>query len=224
MSGDVRASRRLKHKYKRLFTKLEYLYSELDYHKEEHGYRKQEFQEAFLEFCDDHGYDCSTRKVIETYEQKQTDPYKVRLDDQEQQEIIEDLFDEPDEDDSERDLKNLYKKIAVQTHPDKLMFEEIEAIKEKKKRLFLEAKEALEQENFYRMSQIASELGLELPEPNDQQLKWMRTEKKKIEKVLEGITQTFEWVYGEENQSAPKINLFYRYVDIIGCVKLEKEG
>lgn len=224
MPGGTRANRRLKAKYKRLLTELEYLYSELEFHQEEHTVRKEEFQEEFLEFCEEHGYDCTTRKTHEAYEQQQFDPYKVHLSEDEERSLSDDLFDNDlDPQESEKDLKNLYKKIATKTHPDKLLYEDIEGAKERKKKMFLEAQSALQEENYYKMLQLAKELGIELPEPNEQQVMWMRAEKKKIEKIISGITQTFEWVYGEENPSMPKVNLFYRYVDIIGCVKLQKE-
>ena len=124
-----------------------------------------------------------------------------------------------DPDDASKDLKALYKKIATQTHPDKLINEEIEAVKQRKNKLFLEAKAALENKDFFRLSQIAEELGLDLPEPTRQQLVWMRKEKKKIEKVRKSIAETFEWVYGETEDEAARTNIFHRYVQIIGCVK-----
>ena len=224
MSGDVKASRRLKSKYKRLLTELEYLYTKLDYITEEHAIRKEEFQEDFVEFCEEHGYDCTTKKTQETYEEKQIDPYVVNLDDQELDEIQDDLEEDPEDlGDESKDLKNLYRKIATQTHPDKLIAEKQESIKEKKKRLFLEAKKALEDSNFFKMAKIAKELDVELPEPTRQQLVWMRSEKKKIEKTIDSVQRTFEWIYGDEHPEVPKVNLFYRYAEIIGCVKLQKE-
>tara|TARA_E500000331_G_C17259773_1_gene714703 strand:- start:2437 stop:3120 length:684 start_codon:yes stop_codon:yes gene_type:complete len=224
MPADVKSSRRLNAKHKRLLTELQYLYSQLDYITEEHSLRKEEFQEDFLDFCEEYGYDCTTPKSQETYQEKSVDPYVVDLNDQEIDEIEEDLEEDLEEsDDGTRDLKNLYRKIAVQTHPDKLLSEKKEEIKDKKKRLFMEAKRALEDGNFFKMAQIAKELDVDLPPPTHQQLVWMRSEKKKIEKAVEGVKQTFEWIYGEEKPPVPKINLFYRYAEIIGCVKLEKE-
>lgn len=229
MAGRDRASRQIRSKYRRLLRELKYLYSELEYYTEEHEIRKGEFQEDFLVFCEEYGYDCSTRKTLEKYQEKQFDPYRSAVGEEEAKLIEEEVYNDPsdesiDPSDAEKDLKTLYKKIATCTHPDKLTKEELEATKLKKKQLFMEAKKALENKDFYRLSQIAEELGLELPEPTRQQLVWMRKEKAKIEKIIQGISGTFEWVYGEDNPSMPKINLFYRYVDIIGCVKLQKEG
>jgi leucyl aminopeptidase len=224
MSADVKASRRLKSKYKRLLTELEYLYSKLDYVTEEHAHRKEEFQEDFLEFCEEHGYDCTSQKTRDTYQKKQVDPYIVDLNDADFAEIEDELQEDLEHSgDGTKDLKNLYRKIATQTHPDKLLKEKQESAKERKKRLFLEAKEALEQNNFFKMAQIAKELDVELPEPTHQHLVWMRQEKTKIEKTISGVKETFEWAYGEDSPQIPKVNLFYRYAKIIGCVKLEKE-
>jgi len=227
MAGRDRESGRIKSRYRKLLRELKYLYSELEYYTEEHEYRKQEFNDDFLEFCEDYGYDCNTRKAHENFIKKQIDPYRASITDDETSEIEKELpldTENTDTDDPEKELKRLYKKIATQTHPDKLTKEEVEATKDRKHELFLNARRALENKDFYQLVLIAEELGIDLPAPTRQQLVWMRKEKKKIEKIMEEIRQTFEWIYGEEDVAVPRINLFYRYVELLGCVKLEKEG
>ena len=227
MSGKDRTSRRLQAKYKKLIGELRYLYTDLDYHTEEHGYRKEEFQEDFADWCEEQGYDCSRPVSQKAFRDKSKDPYKERVTDKELQQIEEEVYNDPedlseDPEDAEKDLKALYKKIAVKTHPDKLTQEE-ESAKDRKQRLFMEAKKAYDEKNFFRLSQIAEELGVEMPPPSKQQLLWMREEKKRVEKVIESIVKTYEWICGEEKPMMPKDMLYQQYADIIGCVKLEKE-
>ena len=230
MSGKDRTNRRLLAKYKKLIGELRYLYTNLDYHKEEHGYRKEDFNDTFRDWCEEFGYDCSSLKTRETFEEKQVDPYKQKVTKKELEEIQEKVYNDPEElsedsEDAEKDLKALYKKIATKTHPDKLTFEEEESIKEKKRQLFMEAKQAFDEQNFFRLSQIAEQLGVELPPPSKQQLVWMSEEKKRIEKIISNIEQTYEWVCGEPENPNMTLEMLYRqYAETIGCVKLEKEG
>ena len=224
MTRRDRESRQVKAKYRKLLRELRYLYSELDYYAEEHGHRKKEFAEDLEFFCEEFDYDCTTLKTAEEYQKKQVDPYRQEVTSEESDEIQDDVEqgteDEPaDPDDAEKDLKTLYRKIATQTHPDKLINEEVEAARERKKRLFLEAREALENKDYYKLSQVADELGIELPRPTRQQLVWMRKEKKKIEKTIKSITETYEWVYGEAEAADARNNIFHSYVKVIGCVK-----
>ena len=227
MARRDRESRQVKAKYRKLLRELRYLYSELEYHTEEHEHRKREFAEDLQLFCEEFGYDCTTLNTAEQYEKKQVDPYAQNITSEENDEIksaVEEGLEDapPDPDDAEKDLKTLYKKIATQTHPDKLINEQIEAARKRKQRLFMEAREALESKDYYKLSQIAEELGIELPEPTRQQLVWMRKEKKKIEKTVEAITKTYEWVYGEAEAADARNNIFHSYVDVIGCVKTKE--
>ncbi len=227
MSGQDRTTRRLRARYKKLFSELRYLYADLEYHKEEHEYRKQEFYDAFADWCEDHGFDCSRKQTRETFEKKQVDPYDQKVTEKELKEIEEEIYndlEDLEETDAEKDLKSLYKKIAIKTHPDKLSAEEEQSIKDRKNHLFMEAKKAFDEKNFFKLSQIAEELGVDMPPPSRQQLVWLREEKKRIEKIIENIDKTYEWICGEENPMLPVEVLYQQYADAIGCVKLEKEG
>ena len=230
MSGNDRINRRLRAKHKKLIGELRYLYTDLEYHKEEHQFRKEDFNDSFRNWCEEYGFDCSRPSTQETFNEKQSDPYKQKVTKKELKEIKEEVYNDPEElsedpEDAEKDLKTLYKKIATKTHPDKLTSEEEESIKERKRKLFMEAKEALDEQNFFKLSQIAEELGVELPPPSKQQLVWMKEEKKRIEKIIHNIEQTYEWVSGEPHNPNMTLEMLYRqYADVIGCVKLEKEG
>jgi hypothetical protein len=229
VSGKDRTVRRLRAKHKKLLGELRYLYTDLEYHEEEHGYRKQEFQDSFKEWCGENGYDCFTSQARKTFEEKQVDPYKQEVTEKELKEIQEEVYNDPEElsedpDDAEKELKALYKKIATKTHPDKLLRETEDSIKKRKQRLFMEAKQAYDNKNFFRLSQIAEELGVDMPPPSKQQLVWMREEKKRVEKIIESIAKTYEWICCEEGLEMPIEILYQQYADIIGCVKLEKEG
>lgn len=91
------------------------------------------------------------------------------------------------------EVKKMFKKIASQCHPDKLQDLEDGFEKRKKHELYQKARAALESDDVLIMADVASELGVEIPEITEAQLK--QTEKKimTIKKELGMIESTAVW-------------------------------
>lgn len=91
------------------------------------------------------------------------------------------------------EVKKMFKKIASQCHPDKLQDLEDGFEKRKKYELYQKARAALESDDVLIMADVASELGVEIPEITEAQLK--QTEKKimTIKKELGMIESTAVW-------------------------------
>ena len=120
----------------------------------------------------------TTLNTAEQYEKKQFDPCAQNITPKtmKSERCREGLEDAPPDPETQKDLKTLYKKIAAQTLPDKLINEQIEAARKRKQRLFMEAREALENKDYYKLSQIAEELNIGY-RSHRQQLVWMRKKK-----------------------------------------------
>ena len=123
------------------------------------------------------------------------------------------LQSEPEEKDE--DLYKLYKKIASLTHPDVIPISEKEELKQKRIQQFIEVQEAYKQKNWYKLCQIAISLGLEVPEPKKQHLKWMESEGVRIRNRIEHIKSTFAWVwYNEEDDKKDLVmRNYFRAID-----------
>ena len=91
------------------------------------------------------------------------------------------------------EVKKMFKKIASQCHPDKLQDLEDGFEKRKKHELYQKARAALENDDVLIMADVASELGVEIPEITEAQLK--QTEQKiiTIKKELSMIESTAVW-------------------------------
>lgn len=91
------------------------------------------------------------------------------------------------------EVRKMFRKIATQCHPDKLhdMTDGFE--KRKKEELYEKARQALESDDMVLMADVASELGMEIPEISKEQLK--KTEQKimAIKKELHQIESTLVW-------------------------------
>ena len=206
-------------KNKKQFLELDYLYAELDYYEEGLKEAQNEFQEAFFDYSKTNnlGYNQPQKPVnslstdISTFVEEEEDNSYERYEtpSEEQQEVQS----EPEEKDE--DLYKLYKKIASLTHPDVIPISEKEELKQKRIQQFIEAQEAYKQKNWYKLCQIAISLGLEVPEPKKQHLKWMESEGVRIRNRIEHIKSTFAWVwYNEEDDKKDLVmRNYFRAID-----------
>ena len=91
-----------------------------------------------------------------------------------------------DEDINPKSFKNLYRKIAFETHPDK-------GYSKIKVKLFNEAKEAYTNGSWFNLVEIASILGIILPNPTKQQLESLSLEGKEINSKITIIKNSVSW-------------------------------
>jgi hypothetical protein len=204
-------------KIKKQFLELKFLYADLDYYEEGLKEAQQEFQEAFYDRCEERGFEQHKRPekntavtssstdigtFIEEEEQENENNYNYSsYSNPPKEEEVEQVKEEKDE-----DLSKLYKKIASLTHPDTIPSNEKEELKQKRINQFIQAQEAYKNKNFYQMCQIALELGLEIPEPKKEHLKWLDKEAERIRKRIEHIKITYAWVwYNEEEENKNKV-------------------
>jgi hypothetical protein len=207
-------------KNKKQFLELDYLYAELDYYEEGLKEAQNEFQEAFFDYSkrNNLGYNQPQKPAnslstdISTFFEKEDEDnfyerYETPQEEQQQTES------EPEEKDE--DLYKLYKKIASLTHPDVIPLSEKEELKQKRIQQFIEAQEAYKQKNWYKLCQIAISLGLEVPEPKKQHLKWMESEGVRIRNRIEHIKSTFAWVWynEEDNKKDLVMRNYFRAID-----------
>jgi len=208
-------------KIKKQFLELKFLYADLDYYEEGLKEAQQEFQEAFYDRCEEKGFHQHKRPEKSTVETSSSTDIGTFLDEEEeetsyhnvpppQQEVeVEQVKEEKDE-----DLSKLYKKIASLTHPDTIPLNEKEELRQRRISQFIQAQEAYKNKNFYQMCQIALELGLEVPEPKKEHLKWLDQEADRIRKRIEHIKSTYAWVwYNEEEENKNKV--MDRYLSIV---------
>jgi hypothetical protein len=101
-----------------------------------------------------------------------------------------------DEDNAESEpdseLKSLYREIAKETHPDKLLESDERAVKEKTK-LFQEAYDAVDSKDWFKLREIASDLGIDSPEPSEKQIKLLEISIKEVGAKIKSAHKTVAW-------------------------------
>ena len=115
-------------------------------------------------------------------------------------------------------LRKMFKSIASKTHPD-LLSEESEFERERKSNLFIEAKQAYEDEDFSNLIRISKELGIDLPDLPPEVIHKMEQEVVTINKEIIVIHSTYvwQWVFApsKEQRDSTLQELFKRMHEYI---------
>lgn len=197
----------IKKKQEKLILELKYHYADLEYHEDVFKDAQDEFKESFYEQAPKFGFNVEKPKPVEVLsntEISRTTPFQFQEKVEQQAETVKENILEFEKEEKDPDIHNLFKKIIKLTHPDTFSENDSLEQKHKKTQMFLKAKNAAENKNWYELSQIALELGIELPEPTKKHLKWLEDEIKRIKDRIQHITSTFAWHWftSEDNRDS----------------------
>ena len=110
--------------------------------------------------------------------------------------------------------KSLYKKIASQTHPDKMRraghYE-----KKYKNNLFETAREAMEQNDYHSICKIAEKLEIELPKPTPANVDSLTRTRDKVSEKVNRLRRSLPWSWYLESNIKKKNEMVLRYVENI---------
>ena len=206
--------KRLQAKYKRLLLELEFLYEDLEYHEDVQDDARREFQRAFLAYCASQNIDYETEIIKEDVKDiKSSDPDAISFHDEDGVNVDEDVK-QLEKKGKPEQISKLFKQIASKTHPDKFSNAEKEA-QIINKQVFLQAKEAAEESNYFKLQQIARRMGLDLPNPTPNDLKLMKDEARRIKSKIKGIQKTAAWMWYDLEDETPRKELMKRYFDTV---------
>jgi len=197
----------IKKKQEKLILELKYHYADLDYHEDVFKDAQEEFKESFYELAPKFGFNVEKPKPVEILfntELSRTSPYEFQERVEQQSQAVSNQILEFEKEEQDPDIHSLFRKIIKLTHPDTFTEGETVEQKHKKTQMFLKAKNAAENKNWYELSQIALELGIELPEPTKKHLKWLEAEITRIKERIAHITSTYAWLWftSDENRDS----------------------
>ena len=199
----IRKNRRLQRKYKNLILELKYLYSELEFHEEELEGASVSFQEALTIYCVEHKIDLFAGAAPKPQTPTTSDSLEIL-----ESEIVEIR---------DKDLKKIFKMIALVCHPDKLL-KLSEKEQEEKTDLFIKAQQEAKAGNLYQLSQIAIELEIKLPPPRDSQLKLLQKEASEVQNKISQASGTYAWAWSDEDDEDKREDLLKNYVDLMHSI------
>lgn len=183
MSDDL-----LKMKHHKMLFELKFLYADLEYHQTIMNGATSSFQNEFLKRIEEIG-------VKETLFPAGTDIPDSKKEDIE--EVNNEEIFQIDKAKISKESKELFRKIASLTHPDKVPKTASKQEREHKEAIFLRASRASEKDNLFALQQIAIDLGFEISSPTEEQMDIFVKEADGIKRKTKGMQATYAWSWNE---------------------------
>ena len=108
----------------------------------------------------------------------------------------------------------LFKKIATETHPDKLNVYDYDFVERRERtRDFNDANEALSEKQYFTLIEIAEKYEIPLPRNYNQQSRWMKREIKKIKHAIELEKQTYNYAFSEAETDEERTQIIQNFTE-----------
>jgi len=187
----------LKIKYDKLLSELKFLEDDLRYHQTLLDEAKREFSRVFDETVRELGvldslFPSKQKPPKPTPAPRSPKPKKT----------------------PRKETRELFKKIATVTHPDKIL-ELPPAEKEKKEEKFKEATIAAEEDKILSLHKIANEVGVEVPEMSETQLALFEEEIHTHKQKIENIQRTWMWAWLNSPDDDSKDVIMKNYINFL---------
>jgi len=181
----------LKMKYDKLLSELKFLEDDLKYHKTLFDLEMNEFSETF---------DAKAREmgVLDRLQAPKVNPKPP----QKKRKV------------SRKETRDLFKKIATVTHPDKLLDLPL-AEKEEKEKKFLEATEAAEEDRILSLHKIANEVGVEISEISEIQIALFEDEISIHKQNIENLKKTWMWIWLNAADEEARDAIMLKYINFL---------
>ena len=110
-------------------------------------------------------------------------------------------------------FSKLFKKLAVQLHPDKLANTNLtQQQKDEMLKMFTNAKEALEEKKYFVLIDYAEKLNIPLPKNYKQQVRWMKKELDIVRGTIGNKTRSYNYMFSECDTEQQKDILVRQFV------------
>ena len=199
---------KLEKKHELVLLRLRYLKKELQFTEETHESASEEFLEAY-------------KKKVASLPEAQKDKIRNALEkenkkrtrrEQAKKVIKKEKKKEEGQADKEKSAKRLFKEVAKASHPD-VMNAASEKEREKKEVLFKKAQEAVSENRYFDLIEVAEKLDIDIPPPSPEGLNLLKESVSKINAQIKSLKSTFAWVwYHSENR---KLQVMSDYISRI---------
>ena len=201
-------------KWKRALNEIKFKHSELELIKEICRTHGVEFHMFMEEYCEQNGINLnklnqekSVREAkakeqfqaIQEEQQKAPEGKMVISENHftENAPPVDELFvEEKDHDEMRRAFKDLFKKLALNLHPDRaagLTAEE----REVRLSMFKDAKQALDNGDYFLLLEMSEKFNIRMPKNYKQQTRWMKARIKQLNQQIQAEKHTYNYVFSE---------------------------
>ena len=204
-------------KHKKLILELKYLYVDLEYHEDIFKDAQEEFKESFYEYSAKNNLGYKKPEEQKSFNVSNSTDISIFVEEEKEERTSHNTDPLPDlqfeKEEVDTDFNSIFKKIAHLTHPDLHNKMDSEEARRKKTEMFLKAKKAVDNKNWFELCQIAMDLDIKLPEPTKQHLKWLEDEITRTKERIQRITSTYAWLW--YNEEANRENIMSNYMSVI---------
>jgi hypothetical protein len=119
-----------------------------------------------------------------------------------------------DKDEMHKTFKDLFKKLALNLHPDRvgdLTPEE----RDVRLSMFKDAKQALDNEDYFLLLEMSEKFSIRIPKNFKQQTRWMKAKIKQIDQEIQTQKHTYNYVFSEcetEDEKVKVVKNFLRQI------------
>ena len=120
-------------------------------------------------------------------------------------------------------FNKLFRRIAMELHPDKLSKIKSEEETKHKTQKFNEAKQALDKKKYFVLLDLAKELNITTPKNYRQQIRWMKKEITKIENSIDASKKTYNYLFSECDTEEEKDDLIVKFMNQLFGINIQKQ-
>jgi hypothetical protein len=200
-----------KAKYEKMVSELGYLEADLEYHQAIMNESQIAFEEALDETAKKKGVNLNRGKPKS---KKGPPPQRSTKKNKKKK--------------PRKKTKDLYKKIASAAHPDKLLDCSDEE-RERKKKLFVEASKALEEDMVLTLHRLAKEVGIDPGDLDDEDLEMFKVQIEELKTKISQLESTWIWAWINAEEEQQKDHIIEKFLESLLTAqqqedKLEEHG
>jgi hypothetical protein len=218
-------------KWKRALNEIKFKHEELELVKEICDGHGVDFQMFMERYCAENNIDLkglnhkrnsniakqkAQEKEIKEIEQ-QPEPGMVRMENptiENAPEVREIDIESNDKDEMHKTFKELFKKLALNLHPDRagaLTAEE----REVRLSMFKDAKQALDNGDYFLLLEMSERFNIRIPKNFKQQTRWMKARIKQLDQEINNQKHTYNYVFSEAETESEKAQIVKNFLSQI---------
>ena len=196
-------------RWKRILNELTFLHEEVELIDSIISEYNGPFQQYYEEFCAKHEIDIDNLN-------KENYSHINELFNPPAEEESPQITDEETTDLDRAEMKNifskLFKAIAMKLHPDKLSSSLTNEERDDMINMFNKAKEALDEERYFILLDLASKFKIKTPKNYKQQVRWMKKEVKTMKTEIDTKKTTYSYEFSECENDQQKDDLVRKFI------------
>jgi hypothetical protein len=214
-------------KWKRALNEIKFKHEELEIVKEINSTQNSQFGSELREYCAKHNIDLAA--LIAEREIKEAELKSKAIEDKstEEEETLSGLSlylgqykseappeipkDAHDEEEMHKVFKDLFKKIVLHLHPDRLQHL-TEEERQVRLNMFKEARRSIDDRNYFKLLEISELFNIKMPKNYKQQTRWMKGRIKELEREIAREKNSYNYLISEAETQERKDELYKNFL------------